>query len=317
MLDVPLSYAEGLEIRARCRFSVDLNFFGLPVRLYVTSEHEANQWRYFYKYHLGNAVSPGIEVFFEIINENDSFIESIFRKDYSLKAMYLVRDDVMYLWTKFDVWSSVPSPLPPYTIAPLNEKIWAVNASAVRTAGGRGILFVAPPYQGKTTLANAIVSRGGAPLSDNITMLDRSQSTILPYLTPTGIRKETLDKLDGLPEAVAAMTMPFVTISEVTGPVYLLHFDEIYPCAPSCPTEPDMVVFLQDIGDRMRGSFQLSDISLAAARDHLTPLMVDTEISDSEANRNLDALLTKAKPRLLQYDLRCCDINEVSNVCFG
>jgi len=317
MASAELSRSEAAEVRSRCRFPVDLNFFGMPVRLHVTSAYEADQWLYFYKHHLGAAATPEIEVFFEVVGQSESFIESIFRKNYSSKAMYVSRGDAMYLWAEFDTWSSVPSPLPPYTTAPLNERVWALNASAVRTAKGQGCVFVAPPYQGKSTLANAVIREGGAPLSDNVTMLDRAEGTILPYLTPTGIREETLKKLPGLPEAVARMKMPFVTVSEVTGPVYLLHFDEIQECAASVPTEPAMVVLLRDVGEAMRGSYRLDELSAEAARRELTPLIVDTCISDADARNNLSVLLEKARVCQLTYDLANCDIAAVVTDCFG
>ncbi|MEQ6204816.1 hypothetical protein ABMC88_17375 [Sulfitobacter sp. HNIBRBA2951] len=260
---------------------------------------------------------PEIEVFFEVIGSTNSFIESIFRKNYSRKAMYLAQDNHLQLWAAFDEWSSVPSPLPPYTLPPLNKRVWAINASAVRTASGRGIIFVAPPYQGKSTIANAIVQAGGAPLSDNVTMLDRQRAKILPYLTPTGIREETLKKLPGLEEAVANMHMPFVTVSEVTGTVYLLHFDEIQDCAPPIATDADMVVLLRDVGQELAGSYRLSTLTPDGARHRLEQLVVDTSIPEVEIQDNLSKLLNTAQLRQLDFDLSTCDIGGLVRDCFG
>lgn len=186
----------------------------------------------------------------------------------------------------------------------------------MRTRNDKGYIFVAPPYQGKSTVANALIQKGGAPLSDNVTMIECNTGRILPYLTPTGIREETLKKIPGLKEAVSRMQMPFITVSEVTGPVYLMHFDEIQACAPSKPTAPTNIVLLSDVGASMHGDYRFDILDTHIARTKLKPLIVDTCIPESEITRNLDTLLERVEVSQLSYDLANCNLTEMLDECF-
>ena len=307
--------AEG--VMERCRFSVDFSFYGVPVRLYVTSAREAEQWQYFFKYHLGQKVPAKIEVFFEVEEYGESFIESIFRKNYKTKAMYIRQDGRMRLWSRFDVWSGVASPLPPFTMPPLNERIWTLNASSVRTPSGNGVAFVAPPYQGKSTLANAVLVRGGVPLSDNLTVISATEPIILPYLTPTGVREETVAKISALHRAVATMKMPFVTVSEITGTVYLLHFDEIAKFPPPSPSLLSDIVFLDNRRDSMDGRFELFRIDGNAAISELSSHCMDMGVADAVVQARLSRLRRDIRAHRLVYDLRACDLDKIVDAILG
>lgn len=295
----------------RCLYALDLEFFGVSVRLHVRTAHEAEQWRYFYRYHLGGPRQPAVELYFEVVERADSFIESIFRKDYSTKAMYVRVAEGLLLWARFDRWSSVPSPLPPFTMSPLNSLVWALNASAVQTPCGHGMLFVAAPYQGKSTLVNAIVRQGGAPLADNVTVLSTSEPVIHPHLTPTGVREETIPKLPGLSAAVAEMCMPFVTVSEVTGKVYLLHFDEIMSFSRPSSTRAADIVFVENHRHLLGRAFKLDPLDARAATALLDTHRVDTGLDRQRASALLRALCEATRVQTLRFDLPGCELEEV------
>lgn len=261
-------------LRARLPKAIDLDFFGAATRVWVASEREVEQWKHFYKYFSSSGeATPVIEVYLDVEGApGSSFIESIFRKDYTQKAIWVheLAAERLLLWSRFDKWSSVATPLPPFMFPPLTDQLTILGASSVIAPSSRdAIAFIAPPYQGKSTLMNAIVERGGRPLADNITVLRPSTNEVLPYLTPTGIRAETVKLLPHLEEVVAKLPEHWVTVSEVTGTVYLLHVDEIYEFDEPEPARPAMFVFPIDDREGEGSEFTLTKLSEDELRKRL------------------------------------------------
>lgn len=80
--------------RQRATNYLDLDFFGAPTRLHVNSQRELLQWEYFFKYFLPESQpsEPVVSVWVGVDDSDDSFLESLFRKDYSQKSVYVMRD---------------------------------------------------------------------------------------------------------------------------------------------------------------------------------------------------------------------------------
>lgn len=304
---------ELVALRARLPKIVDLDFFGAPTRLHLASEREAEQWRHFYKYFVSSEErSPIIEVYLDVEGSpGASFIESIFRKDYTQKAIWVheCQREQLQLWSRFDAWSSVATPLPPFMFPPLTDELTILGASSVIAPNSRdAIAFLAPPYQGKSTLMNAIVERGGRPLADNITIVRPGTNEVLPYLTPTGIRAETVELLPHLKDVVAKLPDHWVTVSEVTGTVYLLHVDEIYEFDAPEPAKPAMFVFPVDDREGEGSEFELVPLG----QDELRERLEAQRIALTRAPKSVLAELAAEVPGYeLRYSLLRSELSEV------
>lgn len=301
--------------RRRCRFPVRLGFWGSRMCLWVRSVEEARDWETFYKYFLDSAESePHFELFLEVEGEvEENFLLSIFRKDGLRKAIVLCRSGFPdQVCSRFERWSSVPSPIPPFRFPPLNRKVWVLNAGSVRTADGRGILFIGPPYQGKSTMVSLVVDRGGTPLSDNISVLNLNRASILPYLTPSGVREETVDRLPSARAAIRRMERPFSTVSEVTGLVHLLHFDELFSnlAAPQETALSD-VIFLRNDRGGLGTKFSLRSVPVELALRGLRQHRVTTGLDEESWHHSMASALKEVRMSALNFDLAACNLNEV------
>lgn len=314
-LDREVTPASEAAIRQRASLHIDFDFFGALVRLFVTSQHERSQWEYFFKEFVApnSNKRPVVSIWVEVEGTKESFIESIFRKDHTLKSIHVERRGRFRLYSRFSHWSSAPSPLPPFHIPPLNRRLCTFHASAVvERTSGKAILFLAEPYQGKSTLANSFVRRGGAPLSDNVTVVQANPVRVLPYLTPTGIREETLHILPGLRNAVASLPEHWITVSEVTGTVYLIHFDAIVPFEKPAPTEIGLLVYPRNLR-RGEKTFALRRLERGESVHRLEPFRIPSNGPTELGPRVVHELAVGAPSVELDYSLESCDIDAVSS----
>ncbi|GEM_PF-6360436 len=305
-----------IALRARLPRTVDLDFFGVSTRIWVASDLEVEQWEHFYKYFICDGTEPSVEVFLEVESApGSSFIESIFRKDFTQKAIWVFERGRLQLWSRFDRWSSVATPLPPFMFPPLSTELTILGASSVIAPDSRNaIAFLAPPYQGKSTLMNAIVQRGGRPLADNITVLRPRTNEILPYLTPTGIRAETVKMLPHLEKIIADLPEHWITVSEVTGTVYLLHVDEIYDFKPPEPARPALFIFPLDDREGESTDHKLTQLTPAEIRRRLQAQRVGLTRSPLSA---LDDLADKVGGFELRYSLLRSNLDMVIDDILG
>jgi len=297
-------------LRRRLPVCVDLEFFGVPTRIRVGSEQESRQWKHFYKNFPAAQAEAAVEVYLEVEGRpSESFIRSIFRKDFVPKAIWVHERGQLLLWSRFDRWSSVATPLPPFMFPPLRDTLTLFSASAVIAPEcRRGVVFLAPPYQGKSTLMNMIVRRGGSPLADNITVTRNGGRELLPYLTPTGIREETLQQLPHLAHALTSLSDDWITVSEVTGRVYLAHVDELHEFEPPVTCEPALLVFPRDDRDGDGGDHRLTSIVPSDLRQRLEEQRIGlTRAPMSE----LDALAQRTPAVELRYSLLRSNLERV------
>lgn len=302
--------ARGREIRGRAVEEVALNFYGLPVSLHVNSAREATQWRYFFKYFLADAPAPhpDYRIWLGLDGDDGSFIESIHRKDNATKYLCIETGGIFALWSRFSHWSGAPSPLPPFNFTPLNRRLLQFSASAVGI-GGRAILFLAPPYQGKSTLANAWIARGASPLADNVAVYDASAALVVPYLTPTGIREETVGRLDGLGRAVAGLGEDRITVSEVTGRVYLLHFDEIMRFDEPAPAPCGLCVYPVNRRGELGSRVHARALTAAEHGERLAAFAIDNGMPAATRAAALDRLARGVPGVEIEYDLLHADLD--------
>src|SRR5437016_3961400 len=123
-------------VRKTRSYHLDLKFFGVATRINVRSEREVSQWSYFFKHFVTRRTDdPAIELWLCVDRSDDSFIESIFAKDFRTKSIYVREQNRFQLWVRFDKWSKVASPLPPFMLEPLRRKVTLFNASCVKPAG--------------------------------------------------------------------------------------------------------------------------------------------------------------------------------------
>ncbi len=311
----PVSAKELELLHFRCSKVVHLDFWGAKVNIWVGTKEEADDWRVFYRYFVASsAAKSDFDLFLDVDKaDGGNFLRSIFGKDGLPKKMILRGPGPSaQVLAQFERWSTVATPLPPFRFPPLNNKLAVINAGSVQSAQGQGILFVAPPYQGKSTLVNAIVERGGSPLADNISVLDINTTKILPYLTPSGVREETIDHLSPARKAIDSMDRPFRTISEVTGPVYLLHFDTLFPEAKApVPTPLTDIIFLSNERGQLGELFSFDSIPEDLALRGLRRYRIDTNINEDIWEQKIMGKLHNCRFRVLRFDLINCNLDDV------
>ena len=178
--------------------------------------------------------------------------------------------------------------------------------------GNGGILFLAPPYQGKSTLTNGVIVRGGRPLSDNLVVVNTDDGKLQPYLTPSGIRHETIRHLMGVEGAVHNIRPEWITVSEVTGPVYLLHFDLLHASfqLPEA-TAPVLLVFPKNVrGSGMAGPVMRA-LSRSEAWEWADARRVRNTESDDLQQMTLRRMVNECPSVELVFDLVACDFDRV------
>lgn len=306
-------------IRNKAKWELKLDFYGVKTSINANSKKEYNQWAYFFKYFLSSNSNENSEfsVWFDIDDNNDSFIESIYKKDFKLKTIYILYKNRFILWAKFHYWSRVKTPIPPFNFQPLNKYLMILNASSVKPADLEGaILFIGPPYQGKSTLVNYFIRKGGSPLADNLTVIDTNKLVVLPYLTPSGIREETIKLNLGIQNAISKVPDDRITISEVTGKVYLLHFDEMYNFNIPNQTKIHLVVLLNNLFEEYGKSYQFEQISFENVKQLFIDFKVENGLDDTTILRTIKELALNKKAYILNYDLKSCNLQNIYNSIF-
>lgn len=303
---------EEKEYRKRANKTIDLDFYGVPVKLHVNSTIEVKQWSYFFKQFIAlqPQSSPVYEFWVGLEDTNCSFIESIHRKDGKMKYICIASYRNFILWSRFENWSNVPSPIPPFNFPPFNQDLVQLSASSVGY-NNKGVTFLAEPYQGKSTLANALIQRGAFPLADNVTVYSHALNLILPYLTPTGIRHETLDKISELASGIKNVPEDRITISEVTGKVYLLHFDELFVFPPPKDTPPNLCIYLINERNKMGSRFE---VSLLKSKEHsqlLSTFVIENGMNEISRQHCISQLANQTKGIILRYNLSHCCLNDI------
>jgi len=308
----PLTDSELAAVDRRLVRSVDLDFFGAAVRVHVATAREQAQWEDFFKYHRADRHSDiDVDVYLASGREETTFFESIVAKDGVPKAIFVRADGVLRLWSSFRTWSSAPTPLPPFSLPPLDERVAILQASAVARPDGAGaVLFLAPPYQGKSTLANTFIAAGSQPLADNTTVVHATtEPLVAPYLTPSGIREESVGLLPELEPAEEMARPEHVTVSEVTGRVFLVHFDALHASnVIMAPCPPRLLVFLND-DSSLGEDFVIDAIDEDVVRARLDEL---TASSSRATARSLviDGLASKPAVQVT-YNLQLVDLHRV------
>ena len=323
MMDVSegalLTKEQSVEICSLVPKRVDFEFFGEPFSIFVATEREANQWKYFFRNELRNFSNAPYQAIYLVLETiKFSFMDSLHYKDKTPKTIYRREGNQMKCLSKFEYWSTVPTPIPPIFEEPLRDRLLIFNASAIGMKDG-AVFFPARPYQGKSTLLNGWLRKGDSyPLADNITIIDRETGLILPFVTPTGIRVDTLRMFPELSSKIKLLPEERTTISPITGKVYFMHFDEIHECVTSSnPSMPRLIVFPNNIRGGMGEKYELIPV---LGNDRIRILSSYEVGSGREEGREeaLRKIINHSTLLKLNYDLNSCDldliIDELNNL---
>jgi hypothetical protein len=209
-----------------------LDFFGVRVRLHLEAGDVADA-RFFFGAHgaPGDGRRPDVDVW---LWGDGGFYRSLLAKDEARKVVVVAeRGGPPRLAADFRSWSGAPSPVPPFSTRALAARVMVARGSVVRAPSGATWCIVGPNYVGKTAATLALLERGFGLLSEHLLVVRRDDGRAERYLSPFGLRRQTLaaletaGRLHGLDRRA--------TVSDMTGRVVLVQPDALFP---GCGAEP-------------------------------------------------------------------------------
>jgi len=142
-------------------------------------------------------------------------------------------------------WKWEDSPLPPFLLPPLSERLLVLHASAVGANSGEAVLFLGDNYTGKSTIALQMASRGYRLITDGLAVFESGLIYTLPK--PVGIRSNSLDLIPFAKPIIDANRADIRQYtSAVTGPIYLVPFHAVSQRQGSSQDTylPRLIIFL-------------------------------------------------------------------------
>jgi len=224
-----------------------LDFFGVRVRLHLEAGDVADA-RFFFGAHgaAGDDCPPDEDCRHDVdvwLWGDGGFYRSLLAKDEARKVVVIAeRGETPRLAADFRSWSGTPSPVPPFSTRTLAARVMVARGSVVRAPDGATWCIVGPNYVGKTAATLALLERGFGLLSEHLLVLRRDDGRAERYLSPFGLRRQTLAALEkagrlrGLDQRA--------TVSDVTGRVVLVQPDALFPGCGAEPAPVDGMVAL-------------------------------------------------------------------------
>lgn len=201
---------------------VQLNFFGIIVKIISTNQNIINRIKYIFRYNIAKEnLKPEIIFKVQKLCEDDN-VELISSQD-KFNILY------SYDTVNFKKWQYNDTFLPPMRIAPFAGKYLVLHGCAARK-NSKTFAFIAPSMAGKTSLLIYLIYNGFKAISDDLLFIDIKSGKLIPYYKPVGVRETGLSiipNLDNmLKKAISAETLIFKNFEGKR--TWLVHLNDMF-----------------------------------------------------------------------------------------
>ena len=212
---------------------LNFTFWGVGVTVEVPTALDGDHLRYYFDDHLDRAAVPastgtprapggGLRVVLST-SDRSGFVAAL--GDARVEKLISVDAGVgPVLYERFFAAARRPTPLPPFSLAPLRSTFRLRHAAAAcppsarADAGGSGgvVLVTGASGAGKSSLLLGLLQRGWGFVADDIAPVHRAGGRVVRYGRPIGIRSQTLAVHRALGPAVERAGRPIRTASGTT-----------------------------------------------------------------------------------------------------
>lgn len=229
--------------------NVSLNFFGTAVSLELDSVEDVRYALFFYSRFIAEIEHPDVSIKLSC-KASGGFFSSLLAKD-SAEKQIDIRYGAHEERIEFTDWSAAASPLPPFRRICEESTVVITPGAALISPERRCVLLVGGTHAGKTAVELELLQSGWRTMADHLIVIDLGSGSVLPYLTPIGVRGEMLN---AWAEVISA-SPHYETISEVTGKVALIDVESLVPgSAWGEAMEPTGIALLERRDDRALGA---------------------------------------------------------------
>ena len=203
---------------------LNFTFWGVGVTVEVPTALDGDHLRYYFDDHLDRAAVPagGLRVVLST-SDRSGFVAAL--GDARVEKLIFVDAGAgPVLYEGFFAAARRPTPLPPFSLAPLRSTFRLRHAAAAcppsarAEAGGSGgaVLVTGASGAGKSSLLLGLLQRGWAFVADDIAPVHRAGGRVVRYGRPIGIRSQSLAVHRALGPAVERAGRPIRTASGTT-----------------------------------------------------------------------------------------------------
>lgn len=187
-----------------CIERINLNFFGVNVRLWLTTSEDFQHFAWHYRSYISEgSAPPDFDLLLSVHRSPMSFRAALMDQSVE-KSIYMRRQGSSWkLWESWKQRSRKASPLPPFGLAPLCETYRLIHASAVSLGGDRAAVFLGPSGAGKSTIALAFALRGYDLLADDTLPID-ADGNAFPFARPLNLRPGSVQLFPAIARKVQA-----------------------------------------------------------------------------------------------------------------
>lgn len=223
-------------------FAIALDFWGVHMR--VVSRHRADLEHfgyYFGSYATTAPREPDIDLLLDTDDPSLGFVRALGDPGREKRLLYRHRGGGWLEWEAFTAASRRPTPLPPFALPGLRERVLPFHAAFLQSPSGIGVAAAGASFSGKSMLALELARRGWRCLSDDILVYDHGAGTVLPFLRPVGIRENTRRHLRWIEPLLAERAEGARRIGLATGETIMIRVEQLLgtvaddrPAVPHC-----------------------------------------------------------------------------------
>lgn len=267
-------------------FAIALDFWG--VRLRVISRHRADLEHfgyYFGSYAPSAPREPDIELLLEADDPpagpsggpsggpDGGFVRALTDPLRTKRLLHRLRGGDWREWEVFTAASRRPTPLPPFALPGLRERVLPFHAAFLQSPAGVGVAAAGASFSGKSMLALELARRGWRCLSDDILVYDHGAGMVLPFLRPVGIRENTRRHLRWIEPLLAERAEGARRIGLATGDTVMIRIEQLLGgVASDRPAAPHCWLALRNVPG---ATFRAEEVGLPAARDLIAAAAYD------------------------------------------
>lgn len=162
------------------------DFWGATTRVVVPTEDDQRHLTYYFQdYITAPAESAHVHVLLSA-GENEAYMTAPVAR----RSVVVQTSDGRRSRLQGEQTVSTPTPLPPFTLEPLNLTLTTIHAAAAThpQSPEEAVVIHGPSTAGKSCLVSALVQQGWGFLSDDTVPIDRD-GRALPFSRPVGIRE--------------------------------------------------------------------------------------------------------------------------------
>lgn len=167
------------------RHLVEFDFWGTTVRVYVPHRSDITHLNYYFEDFVTLVDAPDIEIY--LCSNGQPFTAPGGMK--SVRVRY--RNHEWREHDSYSIESKNPTPLPPFSLRPLNESLVTLHASAATPPdrSDRALVIHGPSTSGKSTLLRRLSESRWRFVTDDTLVRRKSDGRLLRYCRPLGIRQ--------------------------------------------------------------------------------------------------------------------------------